>query len=694
MLLTCEFTGAPKSFRGSLADKSFLKAVAQAHVLVAFLLLAFFALNIAYSARRKSRRREWWLLWVAGGTQAYDWLRSPWRAPSPEEAKLSQLIDERFVDFWSGLLKTSTSWIFPGLLYHLLNYHMDGVLARLLNEPDAQTVVLVLTQTGFSAMVWACAWCIYFMFPRTITKRALYIFILLTYVRLCLQLAVPMELPQFQAYLQMVIVIRICITLHCPDLTFVFSLNLISGIVMAYFTVVKNSENNIKCTNMTRELVIFVLAMSAHCITRLMIEKEVRGTLAAKASRSVETSVEWLLSGMCDAVVHLQKDLTLHRGSEKLDALLLRQKKTIVSTDKDAEGPGLSFLDLLHQEIDRDKFSEFCQQTVDSPASKQSKGLPPTLHITMRDMYQTPVPIQIFCASYLDTVDELMHIVGIRETGTMEGEMPRPKQPGPRDEPEAPEAPMALDEPEAAADGARPDGAPRSRLQAALKIAAWATATEHGSGRLSGGNGSERARLASSARSSLHSNQTIDEVSCSSVESSDEGIMPMAPLVEYSADEVAVWIDPYRTGLPMSQCTPAFFTYFGGPSLQKDVPLISWMPRKSRKTIVQQVHNRVNELVADGGEETQPWLITLQPRHLALHQVRMNVVISAPCLPPPNASGYTQEEHAYRITLLAEASRVKIACRNIEFLRLGSDRKSTTRRKDSAFLPTAQSMRL
>jgi len=91
----------------------------------------------------------------------------------------------------------------------------------------------------------------------------------------------------------------------------------------------------------------------------------------------------------------------------------------------------------------------------------------------------------------------------------------------------------------------------------------------------------------------------------SSVIDSEAELMRLASPREYQLEEIAVWVDPYQEGLPMDSCTPAFANCFGGPSLKVGTKLTSWLSRKRRTAFEHWLQTEVNELLTKNDVGTQ-----------------------------------------------------------------------------------------
>eukprot|EP00931_Biecheleriopsis_adriatica_P114540 TRINITY_DN9035_c0_g1_i1.p1 TRINITY_DN9035_c0_g1~~TRINITY_DN9035_c0_g1_i1.p1 ORF type:complete len:798 (+),score=95.80 TRINITY_DN9035_c0_g1_i1:64-2457(+) len=106
-----------------------------------------------------------------------------------------------------------------------------------------------------------------------------------------------------------------------------------------------------------------------------------------------------LMSGMCDATVHLDDALQIVKGSEKLAVMLLKSKQSL-------EGKG--FEDLIEQE----SRAHFCNHM----ASVRSSNMPVSrLHVDMRDSNGSEVRALLTISSWQDVCHRRLYLVGVQE---------------------------------------------------------------------------------------------------------------------------------------------------------------------------------------------------------------------------------------------------------------------------------------
>mmetsp|Transcript_26629 Transcript_26629/g.61223 ORF Transcript_26629/g.61223 Transcript_26629/m.61223 type:complete len:634 (+) Transcript_26629:91-1992(+) len=128
-------------------------------------------------------------------------------------------------------------------------------------------------------------------------------------------------------------------------------------------------------------------------------ECEVRSLLQSKATKRAEDAVDRLLCGMCDAVIHLSEDMHIIDPSPKLASLLLH-KSTM---------QGVLFTEVIPNGEDRVAFRRFLQ--------RPSESFTQTIMTTLKDRNSTTFSVQLFHVSCLDHLDQVIHILGIRDVG-------------------------------------------------------------------------------------------------------------------------------------------------------------------------------------------------------------------------------------------------------------------------------------
>lgn len=147
-----------------------------------------------------------------------------------------------------------------------------------------------------------------------------------------------------------------------------------------------------------RECALSLLIFTATFIYQRARDAEILATLEAKTSRNYETTADGLLSSMCDAVVHLSKDLQLSKPSTHLAALLLRSPNTI--------NAGVHFVDLAFNDGEKDRLVQFLERSIGDAA---------TTHMSLKDSWGMAVRVQLFHARGIGTHDEVTHVLGVRE---------------------------------------------------------------------------------------------------------------------------------------------------------------------------------------------------------------------------------------------------------------------------------------
>ncbi|CAK0884031.1 unnamed protein product [Prorocentrum cordatum] len=141
---------------------------------------------------------------------------------------------------------------------------------------------------------------------------------------------------------------------------------------------------------------LFIYAITA-TVTRSR-DAEFLATLEAKASRNVESTATGLLSSVCDAVVHLSKDLQFLKQSSHLASLLLRYPIDI--------GVGTPVVDLAFDDTEVERLTDFLKRPVPNTS---------TLHASFKDAWGKPVNVQLFHARGVDMDDEPIHIAGVKD---------------------------------------------------------------------------------------------------------------------------------------------------------------------------------------------------------------------------------------------------------------------------------------
>eukprot|EP00927_Polykrikos_kofoidii_P009850 TRINITY_DN14130_c0_g1_i1.p1 TRINITY_DN14130_c0_g1~~TRINITY_DN14130_c0_g1_i1.p1 ORF type:complete len:666 (-),score=114.44 TRINITY_DN14130_c0_g1_i1:45-1943(-) len=161
--------------------------------------------------------------------------------------------------------------------------------------------------------------------------------------------------------------------------------------------------------------------------------REAKATLEASVSAQAEVGIEQLLSAMSDAVLRLDNKLRIMNGSPQLAGLLFRGGGRNMLE-------GCSFIDLVAEE-DRervihclapctvqDMISSGCDCQAQAQAEEEQIHVAPTLHMSLLDGHNGPVPVQMFFVPFRNVVFEHCYLLGIRELLDFERLPPAPSE--------------------------------------------------------------------------------------------------------------------------------------------------------------------------------------------------------------------------------------------------------------------------
>ena len=243
--------------------------------------------------------------------------------------------------------------------------------------------------------------------PHTRTIRNVNIWMAVIYIQHTLFLVERVWTTDIQARIAVTDLLQVVLAFYCWRMSFVFWLNLAWAPVASYASEQVHMQAS-PCASGIRvhsELVACVVEIAIHLASRQMLLKEIHHEV--RAAKSIEDAFETLLHGMCEAVVHLDKDLNQKRSCRQLDALLLRSSG--------ADCP-YNFVNLL-QSDDRERFCASIQHPeVDTASGHVEEGhIANVIHVDMLNTYGIPVHTSIHYTSYNDTMGNLCHMVGIRE---------------------------------------------------------------------------------------------------------------------------------------------------------------------------------------------------------------------------------------------------------------------------------------
>ncbi len=133
--------------------------------------------------------------------------------------------------------------------------------------------------------------------------------------------------------------------------------------------------------------------------------REAKAACEAFRATEVEHGMEQLLSGMCDAVVHLASDLTIVGPCRNLRSLLLIPTHFESMSRK------------LHDYMNGDDGERFSGHLHSGALSHDSFLQLPShpLHVSLRDEATNNVPVELFCVSIADLNGSWRHVVGIKD---------------------------------------------------------------------------------------------------------------------------------------------------------------------------------------------------------------------------------------------------------------------------------------
>mmetsp|Transcript_10549 Transcript_10549/g.23749 ORF Transcript_10549/g.23749 Transcript_10549/m.23749 type:complete len:605 (+) Transcript_10549:74-1888(+) len=157
----------------------------------------------------------------------------------------------------------------------------------------------------------------------------------------------------------------------------------------------------------------FLIAMSF--LLKTLIEEEVLTAFAAWSARSSESTIQALLSAMCDAVVHLDPDLKIREHAPKLASLLVRSScngslkgRTITSLMRDEDADRFR----RHLRLSGETQQEM-GYSISEASSNQPPGIANSLQVTFKDSQAFDVTVQVFTTSFVNICGVLGHMAVI-----------------------------------------------------------------------------------------------------------------------------------------------------------------------------------------------------------------------------------------------------------------------------------------
>ena len=456
------------------------------------------------------------------------------------DSKMRDLVDERHRDFWrlafrgGGVVACAIMMLILAriLLQAQISPTVEDAIMEVALDPRMEVLLDSTLHIGFFSLVFS-------IFPCLLTKRSLHAFLMLSHIQLSGHMLMnsafmqnsPMHkgilAEQFTAAQGRNAMARVVLGLNCPSVTFVLLTNLTSSILNGYLAreVQLHLCGDMLPTILLEEGLVLGLIIAVCLTSRHLLFTQVKSTLVAKVSGNFVSTMETILYGVCDAVVQVNEDLSLKTPSRELDAMLLNTRPAC------AEGMRHNFLNLVASE-DRSKLTTFLEPTMAS-----GHRLPGSVHVTLKDLNCTQVPVQIFHGRCQDAMDNVFHILGIREATEEQW------SPGPM-------------------------GMGMERTQSPVGLCEIGDSFEE--------------------ESSSESNVP-------------RRVLTAAEPREYVLHgEVSVWIDPNDPGLPMRRWTPEFFTMTSG-LVSEGAQLLAWTPERHREELKQRIQEVTFELVSFPG---------------------------------------------------------------------------------------------
>mmetsp|Transcript_57699 Transcript_57699/g.137269 ORF Transcript_57699/g.137269 Transcript_57699/m.137269 type:complete len:617 (+) Transcript_57699:133-1983(+) len=152
------------------------------------------------------------------------------------------------------------------------------------------------------------------------------------------------------------------------------------------------------------------------CVEIVVVERGtqacIKAQLDAASSKQLSKAAHSLLSGMCDAVVHLSPDFDILEGHDRLVSFLLHY----VNRDSRGSSTLANFRDVIFDDANKAAFQAFIAQPCD--------GFTQTAHISLIDGEGNPLRVQLFHAQAVDTDRKCVHIVGINDCCADERQAP------------------------------------------------------------------------------------------------------------------------------------------------------------------------------------------------------------------------------------------------------------------------------
>jgi len=162
----------------------------------------------------------------------------------------------------------------------------------------------------------------------------------------------------------------------------------------------------------THQVFILFVTVATCLVVESRFVAEARATVEARFSNQTESNVKALLTVMCDAVVHVDRDMKIRKPCPQLAALVLRQQHPVNSE-------GQSLLDFVHADD---------QQRLQQQFLNSSPGPPLSLNVHLLDANSSKVEVQLFYTCFTDFTNQNAYVIGIRELQHGEGVVPQDNQ--------------------------------------------------------------------------------------------------------------------------------------------------------------------------------------------------------------------------------------------------------------------------
>ena len=327
-------------------------------------------------------------------------LRSmPWTRLSPEEARLEELASQRLASFWNRVFKCIRLLCVPFLLGGLrIQFEQQDCS----HEPSEMVWLLgTFAYLLASAMLFAER-------PSWLIPRNMYIWICVTYVGnitalVALTPTTSGGIDLLNHHIRFSDLLHVALACGSWKKSYCFLLNLVwSAFVFRATASALTAQDETAHWALRFHLGTWALKVFANLLCRHLIKKELLSTAAMTAS------FEKLLLSMCDAVVHLEGDLTFRRPCQQLSTLLLNTSRA-----KESE----NFLDLMSAD-DGARFRASVQELEATPSildGSRSGSLADTMHVEMFGAYQSRVGVQLYYVTYMDATGKLCVMAGAKE---------------------------------------------------------------------------------------------------------------------------------------------------------------------------------------------------------------------------------------------------------------------------------------